>query len=73
MSLDLQFKIKNNQKYLYFLHHNSYWYKYLNRDDGYFKDFVSEVKSAYKLRPLDKIEHAIDTFDMVQTIFNNFK
>ena len=73
MSLDLQYKIKSNGNNLKFLRENSYWYKYLNRDNENFKLFEEEVKTAYKLRTTDKISRVIDTFDMIQTIFNSFK
>lgn len=70
MSLELQFKIKDNPNYSNFLKENSYWYKFLNRSDSYFKRFEEEVKTAYKLRPTDKISRAIDTFDMIQTVLS---
>lgn len=73
MSLEIQFKLKSNQKYLQFLRENSYWYKYLNRDTEYFKEFEDNVKTTYKLRPVDKIEKAIDTVDMIQTLINSLK
>jgi len=73
MSLDLQFKIKNNPNYTRYLKENSYWYKYLNRSDEYFKSFEEKVKVAYKLRPVDKISRAIDTFDMLQTLLSGLQ
>ena len=73
MSLELQFKLKQNPLYIKFLRENSYWYKYLNRDPKYFKDFEVEMKKVYKLNPTDKISRAIDAFDMMQTILSTFK
>lgn len=73
MSLDLQYKIKNDKNYLKFLRENSFWYKYLNRTDDYFKQFEDEVKTTYKLRPTDRIGKAIDTFDMIQLLLSNLK
>ena len=73
MSLELQFKIKNNPNYSKYLKENSYWYKYLNRSDSYFKQFEDEVKIAYKLRPTDKISKALDAFDMMQNLFSSLK
>ena len=69
MNIDIQFKIRNNKNYIRFLRDNSNWYKYLNRDPNNFKNFAEEVKSIYKLRPTDKISRAIDTFEMLQTLF----
>ena len=34
MTLDIQFKIKNDPNYIRYLHENSYWYKFLNRNPG---------------------------------------
>lgn len=73
MSLDIQYKIKNNANYLKFLRENSYWYKYLNRNPAYFKQFEEEVKNAYKLRPSDRISKALNTFEMVQTLLSTLK
>lgn len=58
---------------LSFLEKNSHWYKFLNRDDNYFKQFENEMKTAYRLRPTDRINKVIDTFDMIQTILSSFK
>ena len=71
MSLDLQFKIKNDANGLRYLREHSNWYKYLNRDSSYYNVFIEEVKTVYKLRPTDKISKALDTFDMVQTLLSN--
>lgn len=73
MSLEVQFKIKNNPNNLKFLHENSYWYKYLNRDSNNFNIFSEEVKTVYRLRPTDKISKALDTFDMVQTLLASLR
>ena len=73
MSLELQFKIKNDANNLRFLRENSIWYKYLNRDSSNFNLFLEEVKTAYKLRPTDRIGKALDTFDMVQTLLSSLR
>lgn len=69
MNIDIQYKIKNNKYYLKYLRENSNWYKYLNRNPSNFKLFEEEVKNVYKLRPTDKISRAIDTFELLQTLF----
>ena len=70
MTLDIQFKLKSNPNYIKYLRENSYWYKILTRDPSMFKEFISEVKKNYKLRPIDKIEDAISTIEMISTIMN---
>lgn len=73
MTLDLQFKLKQDPLYIRFLRENSYWYKYLNRNPDYFKEFVSEMKDVYKLNPGDRINKIIDTVDMIGTLLSTFK
>ena len=70
MSLELQFKLRSNPLYIQYLHSHSYWYKYLNRNPKTFSLFLDEVKEAYHLRMVDKINKTIDTIDMITTIIN---
>ena len=73
MKLDLQFKLKSNPLFIKYLHENSYWYKILNRDPELFNEFVNEVRKNYKLRPTDRINEAINTFEMITGIFSALK
>ena len=73
MRLDIQFKLKSNPNYIKYLRENSYWYKILTRDPNMFKEFVNELKINYKLRPIDKIEDAISTIEMLGMIMNSMK
>lgn len=73
MNLDLQFRIKNNPKYLQYLRENSYWYKILNRNPLMFDRFVEKVKEDYKLRASDKISKALGTIEMFQNIISSLK
>lgn len=70
MSLDIQFKLKSNPNYIKYLRENSYWYKWLTRNPNLFNDFVDEVKTKYKLRPIDKINNALTTIEMLQSIMS---
>ena len=70
MILDIQFKLKSNPNYTKYLRENSYWYKILTRNPSMIKEFIDEVKIKYKLRPIDKINDAISTFEMISTIMN---
>ena len=63
-----QESIKSNPKYLEYLHTHSYWYKKLNRDFKYFKEFENEAKDFYKLHPKDRIEKAINILNTLETI-----
>ncbi len=73
MSLELQYRIKSNPKYLEYLRNNSIWYKYLNRTPYSFKDFVSSVNSYYELRPSDKIVKMLNNINMLQTFLDVLK
>lgn len=73
MSLELQFKIKNNPNYIKYLRENSYWYKELNRNPNIFPLFEEKVKETYKLRPSDRFEKVINTIDMLQTVLSSLK
>ena len=66
----VQEKIKSNPKYLEYLHTHSYWYKNLNRDFKFFKEFESEAKTAHKLYSKDKIERALNLLDTLNTILS---
>ena len=73
MTLEVQFKLKSNPLFIKYLHENSYWYKILNREPSMFDEFVNEVKKNYKLRTSDKINEAINTFEMITSIFGALK
>lgn len=73
MSLELQFKIKNNPNYLRYLRTHSYWYKELNRNPASFTLFEEKVKEEYRLRPTDRISKALEMFEMAQAIISSLK
>lgn len=73
MSLDVQFKIKENESYLNYLRSHSHWYKILNRNPNEFKNFEKEVKQTYKLYKMDRLEKAINTFEMLEKVLGTFK
>ncbi len=73
MSIDLQFKIRNNPNYIRYLRQHSIWYKLLNRNPERFREFEELVKEEYKLRTTDKIEHLLDTVELVQNILTTLK
>ena len=73
MTLEIQFKIKNNPYYLYYLRKNSNWYKILNRNPEMFGQFEEEAKEKYKLRPSDRISQALDTITMIQNVMSSLK
>lgn len=73
MSLDIQFKLKSDPNYIKYLRENSHWYKLLTRNPLLFDEFKDEMKTNYKLRPIDKINNAISTIEMLQSIMSTLK
>ena len=73
MNLNLQYKIYQDPRQRQFLRENSYWYKYLNRNESYYKDFINDMKDKYKLKPTDKINKMIENMDMIRTILDVLK
>lgn len=65
MSVDLQYKIYSNPMYTHFLQTHSYWYKYLNRNPMYFKNFIDEMKQTYHIRIEDRMEQMKEKIQMV--------
>ena len=73
MSLEVQFKIKENENYLRYLRQHAYWYKILNRTPKEFKRFEEEVKKEYQLSKIDRLERVFNTFEMLEKILVSFK
>lgn len=73
MSIELQYKIKENEYYLRHLRQNSNWYKLLNRNPNNFKDFEEEVKVTYKLTKADRISKTLDTIEMLEKLLSTLR
>ena len=73
MHLDILMKIKENPIELKFLREHSYWYKYLNRDSKYYKEFIDDMKKTYKLTPTDKINKIINDIDAFKNLLDVLK
>lgn len=73
MNLNLQYRIKQDNRQLQFLREHSYWYKYLNRNELYYKDFIDDMKDKYKLKPTDKINKIVENLDMFRTFLDVLK
>ena len=73
MNLNLQYKIYQDPKQHQFLRENSYWYKYLNRSESYYKDFINDMKDKYKLKPTDKINKMVDNINMISSFLDVLK
>ena len=67
MNISIQYKINQDPKQHQFLREHSYWYKYLNRSELYYKDFIEDMKEKYKLRPTDKLNKMIDNISLMNS------
>lgn len=73
MSINLQYKIKNNLMYQKFLRENSIWYKYLNRNPLLFNDFISDMKDKYELKPSDRLNKVLNNISLIQNFLDVLK
>ena len=73
MSIDIIMNINNDPKQKKFLRENSYWYKYLNRSNIYYKDFINDMKQKYKLTTADKINKLSNNINMLRTFLDVIK
>lgn len=73
MTLDIQFKIRNNPYYIKYIRENSYWYKILNRNPNMFSKFEETVKTNYQLRPSDKIKNTLEMINLMQNVISSLK
>ena len=73
MNLNLQYRINQDPRLKQFLRENSFWYKYLNRNELYYKDFIDDMKEKYKLKPTDRINKMIDNMNMITSFLDVLK
>ena len=73
MKIETYLNINKDPKQIKFLREYSYWYKYLNRSDKYYKDFLNDMKEKYKLTTSDKLSKMINDINMVKSILEVLK
>lgn len=73
MQLPIIMKINEDPLQKKFLREYSYWYKYLNRDVRYYKDFLVDMKEKYKLTMNDKINKVINNINMFKSFLDVLK
>lgn len=73
MRLDIQYQINQDERQKMFLRENSYWYKYLNRNSVYYKDFINDMKDKYKLRTTDKLNKMMDNINLMKNFLDVLK
>lgn len=70
MNIEVRYKIRSNPNSMRYLKENSYWYKYLNRNKLYLKDFENEMKEKYKLTVKDRVDKVKDSLDTISKIMD---
>ena len=73
MTLDIWMRINQDPRQKQFLRENSHWYKYLNRSNIYYKEFLNDMKDKYKLTKADKINKMMDNINLVRTFLEVLK
>lgn len=71
MEYDLQLKIYKDKKLANYLKEHSQWYKYLNRSSDNYKLFLSDFKKYNRGEHMGKINNAIDTLGIINSIFKS--
>ena len=65
--------IKSNPNIYRYPRDNSYWYKYLNRDEGLIKELEKNMNEDYKLRVEDKINNISKSLELINTFMDVLK
>ena len=73
MRFDTYMHIDNNPLEKQFLREHSYWYKYLNRSNIYYKDFIKDMKEKYKLTTTDKLNKISNDINMIKSFLDVLK
>ena len=73
MRLDIWMKINQDSRQKQFLRENSYWYKYLNRTNYYYKQFIDDMKQKYKLTTTDKLNKMVSNINMISSFLEVLK
>ena len=73
MKINTYLKIKNDPNLQRYIRENSYWYKLLNRNPSLITNLVDDMKKAYKLTTIDKINELSNKIDLIKTFMNAFK
>ena len=73
MKLDTIMKINSNPLEKQFLREHSYWYKYLNRSDTVYQEFIRDMKEKYKLTTADKLNKLSNDMTILRTFLEVLK
>lgn len=73
MTIETQLKISSDQMLIRFIREYPIWYKYLNRNPDLFNNMVQDMKEKYKLTTSDRINNALNSIGMLQSLIDVLK
>ena len=73
MKLNILMNINSDPLQKQFLREHSYWYKYLNRSDTSYKEFINDMKEKYKLTAADRLSKISNDINMFKTFLEVLK
>ena len=73
MTIETQLKISSDPMLISFIREYPIWYKYLNRNPDLFNNMVQDMKEKYKLTTSDRINNALNSIGMLQSLIDVLK
>lgn len=73
MTIETQLKISSDPMLIRFIREHPIWYKYLNRNPDLFNNMVQDMKEKYKLTTSDRINNALNSIGMLQSLIDVLK
>ena len=73
MTIETQLKISSDPTLTRFIREYPVWYKYLNRNPDLFNNIVRDMKEKYKLTTSDRINNALNSISMLQSLIDVLK
>ena len=73
MIIETQLKISSDPTLTRFIREYPVWYKYLNRNPDLFNNMVRDMKEKYKLTTSDRINNALNSISMLQSLIDVLK
>lgn len=66
-------KLQENPLYIKYLRENSHWYKIINRNPLMINEMIEEMKTRYKMKPMDRISNVFDSISLISKIISATK
>ena len=73
MTLDVIFRINNDDNLHRYLREHSYWYKLLNRDPRLIKKMEEDMKKEYRLTLEDKVSDITSKINLIKGLLDASK